>query len=368
MAKLIRFLTAVFLTLFAQSTMAEMVSSELTPKTEQKLQPVDSNHFTGKATFSRFPVLPSNGDVAPAIIHFEPNSFTNWHMHSQGQYLIVTDGTGGFQEWGKPVQIITKGDVVWIAPNVKHWHGAGEYTAMSYIAISPVQQSTVTWLEKVQPEKTENALSIQKITGDSFSAKQLAIIPLAIAVTQGDQAAVKAAIEQGLRAGLNVNELKEAVSHQFSYIGAPKTLNGMIILKSVFEDRAKHGISDPAGKLPTELGKIDYYERGTQKLAALTNRPTETPIFEFAPAVDYAIKAQLFGYQFSRDNLGDVERELATIGSLVGLGDTVNAQLRSHLTLLKNLGLTENSFNQLAGMVNTVQAQNLRLIWGEVNR
>ncbi|MFD1261654.1 cupin domain-containing carboxymuconolactone decarboxylase family protein [Entomomonas asaccharolytica] len=368
MGKAINILTAFIIASSTQFAMAESIHTQLTPKTEQTLQSVDSSHFSGKAAFARLPTLPSNGDVAPAIVHFETNSFTDWHTHSQGQYLIVTDGSGRFQEWDKPMQTITKGDVVWIAPNVKHWHGAGEFTAMSHIAISPVQGNAVTWLEKVQPEKAENIVKTDKISGNHLSAKQLSIIPLAIAVTQGDQATVKTAIEQGLKAGLTVSELKEAVSHQFAYIGAPKTLNGLITLKSVLENRAKQGINDPQGKLATELGNVDYYQLGTEKLASLTNRPTQTPIFEFAPVVDYAIKAQLFGYQFSRDNLGDVERELTTIGSLVGLGESVNAQLRSHLSLMKNLGLTETSFKQLTETVNSSQAQNLRNVWAEVNR
>lgn len=51
---------------------------------------------------------------------------------------------------GKPVQIIKKGDVVWCPPNVKHWHGAGEYTAMSHIAIMPkASENKTEWLEKV---------------------------------------------------------------------------------------------------------------------------------------------------------------------------------------------------------------------------
>lgn len=368
MIQISKILTVLSFALSTHLAIADTMNTQFTSKNALTLQPADTNHFSGDAAFTRFPTMPSHGDVAPAIVHFEPNGFTDWHSHSQGQYLIVTEGTGRFQAWGKPIQIIAQGDVVWIEPNLKHWHGAGEYTAMSHIAISPAKGSQVTWMEKVQPEKTASPITIDKIQDDQLTAKQLAIVPLAIAVTQGDQRTVKAAIEQGLKNGLTVNELKEAISHQFAYIGAPKTLNGMITLKSVVEERAKQGIHDPQGGTATDLGKIDYYQLGTQKLAALTQRPTQSAIFDFAPAIDYAIKAQLFGYQFSRDNLGDVERELATIGSLVGLGESVNAQLRSHLTVLKNLGLTENSFKQLSAMVNPEQAENLRKVWTAINK
>lgn len=354
--------------LSSQFSIAENIATQVTAKQAMNQELADKNHFSGNAAFTRFPKMPSNGDVAPAIVNFEPNGFTDWHSHSQGQYLIVTDGTGRFQEWGQPIQIITKGDVVWIAPDIKHWHGAGEFTAMSHVAISPIQGNSVTWMETVQPDAPQSIIANDEILDDQLSDQQLAIIPLALAVTQGDQIAVTTAIEKGLMSGLTVSELKEAVSHQFSYIGAPKTLNGMITLKSVIEERADQQITDPQGKQASDIGPVDYYEMGTQKLAALTNRSTKSAIFDFAPAIDYAIKAQLFGYQFSRDNLGDVERELATVGSLVGLGESVNAQLRSHLTVLQNLGMTDNSFNQLISMVNKEQAENLRKVWVDINK
>ncbi|TCP96011.1 quercetin dioxygenase-like cupin family protein [Cricetibacter osteomyelitidis] len=358
------FVSALCLTLASTLAFADSV----TPQSAQTLQAADSRHFTGNAEFARLPLLPSNGDVTPAIVHFKPNAFTDWHTHSQGQYLIVTDGTGRYQEWGKPVQTIAKGDVVWVAPNVKHWHGAGEFTAMSHIAISPVKDNAVQWLEKAVPEQAQSAVQIQNVSDGILTAKQLAILPLALVASTGDQAAVKANAVKGLQAGLTWSELKEAVSHQFAYIGAPKTLNAMNSLKALYDERRNQGITDPEGKAATDVGKADFYTLGTQKMAILTKRPSENPIFAFAPALDYALKAQLFGYQFARDNLGDVERELATVGSLVSLGESVNAQLRSHLTVLKNLGLTEQSFKQITENVDGTQAANLRKVWAEVQK
>ncbi|KPN04899.1 cupin, partial [Xanthomonas arboricola pv. pruni] len=57
---------------------------------------------------------------------------------------------GRVQEWGKPAQQIRPGDIVWIPPGVKHWHGANATVAMSHIAIAEAQDgSPVTWLEQV---------------------------------------------------------------------------------------------------------------------------------------------------------------------------------------------------------------------------
>lgn len=72
----------------------------------------------------------------------------------------VTAGVGRTQQWGKPVQEIKPGDVVWCPPGVKHWHGAAPGTAMTHIAVTGVDEQgrNVEWLEKVsdQQYKGEN--------------------------------------------------------------------------------------------------------------------------------------------------------------------------------------------------------------------
>ena len=55
---------------------------------------------------------------------FEPGARSAWHTHPLGQTLVVTSGLGLVQQWGAPIQEIRPGDVVWIPPGVKHWHGA----------------------------------------------------------------------------------------------------------------------------------------------------------------------------------------------------------------------------------------------------
>jgi hypothetical protein len=62
--------------------------------------------------------------------------------------LIVTDGVGWVQQWGDPVQVIRKGDVVWIPAGVKHWHGATPTTTMTHIAFQEqLDGRVVDWLE-----------------------------------------------------------------------------------------------------------------------------------------------------------------------------------------------------------------------------
>jgi quercetin dioxygenase-like cupin family protein len=88
--------------------------------------------------------------IGGAIVAFEPGARTAWHTHPLGQTLIVASGMGWVQVEGGPKQDIRPGDIVWIPPGEKHWHGATATTAMSHIAISEaLDGKTVDWLEKV---------------------------------------------------------------------------------------------------------------------------------------------------------------------------------------------------------------------------
>ena len=87
-------------------------------------------------------------------VSFEAKARTNWHKHSTGQILIVTDGVGYYQERGKPIQIINKGDVVKIPKDTEHWHGASNESFMEHIAIVPDRNVEITeWLNPVTDEE-----------------------------------------------------------------------------------------------------------------------------------------------------------------------------------------------------------------------
>src|SRR6187431_2041701 len=88
--------------------------------------------------------------AAAALVTFEPGARTAWHTHPLGQTLIVISGLGRVQRWGGPVEKIRPGDVVWIPPDEKHWHGASADVAMTHIAIQEAEDGKyIDWLEKV---------------------------------------------------------------------------------------------------------------------------------------------------------------------------------------------------------------------------
>lgn len=113
-----------------------------------------AEYFTGTAWVKL--LVPTNSTFNTQIgnVMFEPGARNNWHTHGGGQILIVTDGVGYYQEKGKPIQIIRKGDVVTIAPDVVHWHGASADHAMTHLAVNTnTQNGVVVWLDRVTDEE-----------------------------------------------------------------------------------------------------------------------------------------------------------------------------------------------------------------------
>jgi quercetin dioxygenase-like cupin family protein len=87
-------------------------------------------------------------------VAFEPGARTAWHTHPLGQTLYVIQGVGRVQAKGGPVREIKPGDVVWIPPGEKHWHGAAPTTGMVHIAMQEaLDGSHVTWMEHVSDEE-----------------------------------------------------------------------------------------------------------------------------------------------------------------------------------------------------------------------
>ncbi|MBC6139293.1 cupin domain-containing protein [Listeria welshimeri] len=86
-------------------------------------------------------------------VTFEPGARNNWHIHDGGQILLVTGGTGYYQEEGQPAKLLKEGDVVTIPKDVKHWHGATKDSWFVHLAISTnVELGGTTWLEPVSDE------------------------------------------------------------------------------------------------------------------------------------------------------------------------------------------------------------------------
>lgn len=110
--------------------------------------------FTGVVRVDPLFDAPAPARVFGAYVTFEPGARTAWHAHALGQTLVVTAGCGRVQRWGSPVEVIHPGDVVWIAPGEKHWHGAAATTAMTHIAVvEKAEEDSTGWMEHVSDEQ-----------------------------------------------------------------------------------------------------------------------------------------------------------------------------------------------------------------------
>jgi len=117
-----------------------------------------SDYFTGQVRVE--PVWPAEGGInaSGGRVTFEPGARSAWHTHPLGQRLVVMSGEGLTQEWGKPVERIGAGDVVWCPPGVKHWHGATSTSAMTHLAVTgTLEGKNVAWMEKVSDEQYAQA-------------------------------------------------------------------------------------------------------------------------------------------------------------------------------------------------------------------
>ncbi|MEE4461148.1 cupin domain-containing protein [Azotobacter chroococcum] len=113
-----------------------------------------ADYFTGAVVVDMLVTPTEYSQVSGAHVTFAPGARTAWHTHPRGQTLIVTSGKGWVQEGGKDKQEIKPGDVVRIAPGVKHWHGATDTNGMRHIALQEaVDGKNVEWLEQVSDDQ-----------------------------------------------------------------------------------------------------------------------------------------------------------------------------------------------------------------------
>src|SRR4030095_10457891 len=82
------------------------------------------NNHTGTVWLNELSTPDSILNYSIAAATFSPGAKLDWHMHPAGQTLLITEGTGYYQEKGKPIRIVHKGDVIKCYPGVAHWHGA----------------------------------------------------------------------------------------------------------------------------------------------------------------------------------------------------------------------------------------------------
>jgi 4-carboxymuconolactone decarboxylase len=189
-------------------------------------------------------------------------------------------------------------------------------------------------------------------SAQGLTAKQQAIPLIAASMSTSDMPQLRAALGQGLDAGLTINEAKEVLVQLYAYVGFPRSLNALGELVKVVDERKKRGVVDVVGREPSKA-----VPRGEALLAAgkanqtkISGAPVSGPVFEFAPVINEYLQAHLFGAIFERDVIDWQSRELATVGALA-VTPGVEAQLRSHMAASMRVGLTPSQLQQVVELI-----------------
>ena len=221
---------------------------------------------------------------------------------------------------------------------------------MKKVKIQLVIASIILMMIFSKNMSAQNSLS----ENQSLTARQQSLVAISALTAKGDLEKLKTAIGNGLDAKLTVNEIKEELVQLYAYCGFPRSLNGINTLIAVLEDRKQKGITDEVGRSASPVPERgSKYERGKKVLETLNGKPEPAQKIGFAafsPEIDVFLKEHLFADIFERDVLSYHDREITTISALISLGN-VESQLKSHMGIGLNVGVTEAQQKQILDVI-----------------
>lgn len=184
----------------------------------------------------------------------------------------------------------------------------------------------------------------ENTSNEKLSVREQRIVPIAAFTANGEISKLKVALNQGLDAGLTINEIKEILVHIYAYSGFPRSLNGINAFMTVLDDRKAKGITDKSGReaspVPSGFDKFAYGNKVRNSLVGADMSKPKSGYQVFVPVIDRFLVEHLFADIFFRDVLTHQERELVTISTLAAMTGT-EAQLKTHLKIAKTTGYSE---------------------------
>ncbi len=232
-----------------------------------------AENFTGSVRVDPLFQVNAPSRASGSLVTFEPGARTAWHAHPLGQILIVTAGVGRVQRWGDPVEEIRQGDVVWIPPGQKHWHGAAPSSSMAHIAIlEQLDGKVVDWMEKVsdaqysapvhaddsnanagaKPRPSQGAIGdfapkLAELTDDvlygdiwerpQLSKRDRSLVTVAALIALNRPEQLRSHLIMARKNGVTQQELVETITHLAFYCGWPNAVNAIGVAKEVFGEK-----------------------------------------------------------------------------------------------------------------------------------
>jgi 4-carboxymuconolactone decarboxylase len=334
--------------------------------------PGAAEYFSGPVQVEQLFAAQANRSVSGGSVTFQPGARSVWHTHPKGQILIVTARTGFVQQWGGTVQVISAGDVVWIPPGVKHWHGATPLTSMTHLAIQETADGKVVdWMDPVGDEQysaaaatvpiaaangapslsggsmlTQNvvrsvspalaAYTDTKLRGDvwkrpDLSARDRSIVTVAALIARNQTVQMGYYLALALDNGVKPSEISEIITHLAFYSGWENAMSAVAIAQQVFLQR---GIG--ADQLPPAKVQFLPLNEAAEKLRAAS---VEQNFAAVAPGVVQYTTDGLFRDLWLRPALAPRDRSLVTVSALIASGQV--AQVTYHLNRAMDNGLTQ---------------------------
>lgn len=326
----------------------------------------NARYFTGQSYLA--PMATDPGLKCPVYnVTFEPACRNNWHSHTAGQILIVVGGKGYYQEKGEPARVLLPGDVVEIAPEIVHWHGAAPDSWFSHLAINPGAESNkTTWLEPVDDAQyaqatgksgTEPApgyFSMLATTDPELygifsrfafaetqqyihlDIKTRILVTMASAIALNGEAEYRQTLYTALANGITPLEIKEVLYHAVPYAGMAKVAD---LVGTANEILTQSGVS-----LPLEPQSAVTPETRLEKGLAFQKSIFGDRIdrnYQTAPAgqlyIQELLSANCFGDYQTRPALDVRLRELLTYSILISLGGC-ESQVKGHIQGNVNVG------------------------------
>ena len=324
-----------------------------------------SKYFTGQAWLARL-TTDAALNVPVSNVTFSPGCRNNWHSHTGGQLLIAVGGRGYYQEKGRPARELLPGDVVEIAPDVVHWHGAAPDSWFSHLAVECNPATNVnTWLEPVDDAQYDAATASRPVFSegipvdgakdpelfeifDNFAlgevlghggldARTRLMCILASNVASQGRAAFRATLDAALGAGVKSVEVKEVLYQAVPYVGMAKVADFIGAANDMLEAR---GVGLPLEGQSTTT-PADRFEKGLAVQRSIFGAGHIDAMREAAPETQKHIQQYLsdncFGDFLTRGGLDVKTRELVTFSLLVSLGGC-EPQVKGHIAGNVNLG------------------------------
>ncbi len=343
----------------------------------EKLPEQFSQYFIGQAYLAPL-TLNAALNVPVSNVTFEPGCRNNWHSHTGGQLLVCTAGRGYYQEKGQPARALLPGDVVEIAPDVIHWHGAAPNSWFSHLAIECNPQTNEnTWLEPVDDEQyraaTANPASAARLSEavsidrrfdpelaeffDNFAfdevqqygdldRKTRILVTMASTIAQHTVQSYERLLHVAWANGVTPVEIKEVLYQAVPYVGIAK-VSDLIAVANDF--LIANGVSLPLDGQSTASPETRY-----EKGLALQKSIFGEQIGKMADNmpdnqkhIARYLSANCFGDYQTRNGLDTQMRELLTFSLLISLGGC-ESQVKGHIQGNVHVG---NDKNKLLAVV-----------------